>query len=100
MAFRNWGSSDLDEEVLTIEDTKLNDTDEINHIVVWNDDVNTFDNVIKALVEICKHTPEQAGQCAWLIHTKGKCSVKEGVFKTLQPLAEGLIDRGLNATID
>ena len=69
-------------------------------IVVWNDEVNTFDWVIDSLMEICGHTEEQAEQCAFLIHNKGKYAVKQGDYDTLRPLCEGLCDRGLSATLE
>jgi ATP-dependent Clp protease adaptor protein ClpS len=75
------------------------DTAELHHLVVWNDDVNTFDWVIESLVDICEHDVLQAEQCAMIIHYKGKCSVKKGDFETLRPQAEALIQRGINATI-
>lgn len=73
---------------------------EQRNLIVWNDDVNTFDHVIHSLMEICQHTEEQAEQCALLVHYKGKCSVKRGDFDDLRPRCEALIDRGINATID
>ena len=73
---------------------------ETRNLIVWNDNVNSFDNVIKALVEICDHTPEQAEQCAMIIHTKGKYTVKTGGYEELKPLREAITDRGINATID
>lgn len=75
-------------------------TESIHNIVVWNDDVNTFDWVIESLIAICSHSPEQAEQCAMLIHYKGKYAVKSGDFDTLRPQCEALIDRGISATID
>ena len=69
-------------------------------LIVWNDDVNTFDWVIDSLMDICDHTPEQAEQCALLIHYKGKCGVKKGSFDDLRPKAEALIDRGIQSTVD
>ena len=71
-----------------------------HNLIVWNDDVNTFDWVIESLVNICEHTPEQAEQCALLVHYKGKCGVKKGSIEDLRPKAEALIDRGIQATID
>jgi ATP-dependent Clp protease adaptor protein ClpS len=71
-----------------------------NKIVVWNDDVNTFDWVIESLMDICAHSRVQAEQCAMIIHCAGKYAVKEGSFDALRPKAEALIDRGLNATIE
>ena len=71
-----------------------------HNLIVWNDDVNTFDWVIESLVTVCDHTPEQAEQCALLVHYKGKCGVKKGSFDELRPQAEALIDRGIQATVD
>jgi len=73
---------------------------ELHNLIVWNDDVNTFDWVIESLVDICEHEPTQAEQCALIIHHKGKCGVKKGSFDDLRPKAEALIDRGIQATID
>lgn len=73
---------------------------ELHSLIVWNDDVNTFDWVIESLVDICEHEEMQAEQCALIIHHKGKCGVKRGSFDELRPKAEALIDRGIQATID
>ena len=69
-------------------------------LVLYNDDVNTFDWVIESLVTICGHEATQAEQCATIIHYKGKCGVRKGSFDFLRPQAEALIDRGIQATID
>ena len=71
-----------------------------HNLIVWNDDVNTFYHVIESLIDVCEHSPEQAEQCAMIIHHKGKYSVKKGSFDILQPKAEALINRGIQATID
>ncbi len=76
------------------------ETDEGNHLVVFNDDFNTFDYVIESLIKICKHDAIQAEQCTFIIHYNGKCSVKDGSFDNLRPMCEALLDRGLSATID
>ena len=70
------------------------------NLIVWNDDVNTFDWVIETLVEVCRHTHEQAEQCAYIIHFQGKYAVKQGDYDTLNPMREAIIDRGINATIE
>lgn len=70
------------------------------NLIVWNDEINTFDWVIQSLVEICDHTHAQAEQCAWIIHTKGKYAVKNGSLKKLKPLREALSDRGIGATVE
>jgi ATP-dependent Clp protease adaptor protein ClpS len=86
-----WQESDTD--VLTSVEHTYN-------LVVWNDEVNTFDWVIETLVEVCGHTPEQAEQCAFIIHFHGKYAVKNGDYDTLKPMREAITDRGINATIE
>ena len=81
------------------EDTDI--LEAIHHnLIVWNDDVNTFDWVIESLVDVCGHETLQAEQCALIIHHKGKCGVKKGSFEELRPQAEELINRSIQATID
>ncbi|MEO1448088.1 MAG: ATP-dependent Clp protease adaptor ClpS [Bacteroidota bacterium] len=69
-------------------------------LIVWNDEVNTFDWVIQSLVEIVEHTFEQAEQCAWIIHYKGKYCVKRGPLKKLKDLRSALVERGIGATVE
>ena len=68
-------------------------------IVLFNDDVNTFDFVIDSLIEVCEHTLEQAEQCTILVHYKGKCTVKTGEYKDLKPRCSRLLTKGLSAEI-
>jgi ATP-dependent Clp protease adaptor protein ClpS len=68
-------------------------------IVLFNDEVNTFDHVIDSLIEICDHTLEQAEQCTLLVHYKGKCTVKTGEYNDLKPRCTRLLTRGLSAEI-
>ena len=76
------------------------DTQDPYHLIVWNDDVNTFDWVIETLVAVCRHTHEQAEQCAILIHFQGKYAVKEGSYEELEPMCTAITDRGINATVE
>lgn len=73
---------------------------ERTELLVLNDDFNTFDWVIECLMDILNHTAEQSEQLAWIIHTKGRASVKLGPFDVLKPLKDALVDRGLNAIIE
>lgn len=73
---------------------------ESQKLVLYNDDVNTFDFVIDSLIKVCNHEPEQAEQCTFLVHYKGRCDVKEGSFDQLKPLCSALLDRGLTAEIE
>lgn len=70
------------------------------HIIVYNDDHNSFEWVIRCFVEILQHTPEQAEQLSLIIHFKGKATVKTGPKAELQPLCEALTDRGLSAVLE
>jgi ATP-dependent Clp protease adaptor protein ClpS len=69
-------------------------------LVVWNDEVNTFEWVIETLIKVCGHSEEQAEQCAMLIHTQGKYAVKKGDYETLKPMCDAITDRGIGATIE
>ena len=69
-------------------------------LIVWNDEVNTFEWVIQALIEICKHSNEQAEQCAMIIHTQGKYAVKQGLYDDLKPMCDAITERGIGATIE
>lgn len=68
-------------------------------LILFNDDYNTFDDVIAWLIEICDHHPEQAEQCAYIVHFTGKCEIKRGPFDYLKPKANALMDRGLTVEI-
>lgn len=88
---------DTDSDLLTVtEEIAVED----KQIILYNDDFNTFDFVIQTLVTICKHDPIQAEQCAFLVHYKGKCSVKKGSYEELEPMCTALLERGLTAEIE
>ncbi|HKH60083.1 MAG TPA: ATP-dependent Clp protease adaptor ClpS [Flavitalea sp.] len=78
----------------------LTDTDEPCNLIVWNDEVNTFEWVIETLMEVCGHTAEQAEQCAYIIHSHGKYGVKNGTYDDLKPECDAITDRGIGATIE
>jgi ATP-dependent Clp protease adaptor protein ClpS len=72
---------------------------ETSKLVLYNDEVNTFDFVIDSLISVCGHDPQQAEQCTILVHYKGKCEVKNGEYTKLEPMCTALLDRGLTAEI-
>lgn len=78
-------------------DTAIADT---YSLVVWNDEVNTFEWVIETLIEVCGHSLEQAEQCALFVHHKGKYAVKKGDYDTLKPMCNSITDRGIGATVE
>jgi len=84
----------IQEEVLVEELVGLN-----NEIILYNDDVNTFDHVIDTLIRVCDHEALQAEQCALLVHYKGQCAVKTGSYDELKPQCSALLDAGLSAEI-
>ena len=69
-------------------------------LIVWNDEVNTFEWVIETLMDVCKHTQEQAEQSATIIHYTGKYAVKNGDYDTLKPMCDAITERGISATIE
>ena len=73
--------------------------DNFNEIVLFNDDINTFDHVIETLVASCDHSYAQAEQCSILVHYKGKCTVKTGPYSDLEPRCSKLLQAGLSAKI-
>ena len=84
-------------EELVLTDTE---TSEAHHLVLYNDDFNTFDHVIYTLIKVCEHSAEQAEQCSLIVHYKGKCTVKSGEIEDLKPRCKALLDAGLSAKIN
>ena len=82
------------EDVLLLEEVI-----DLKNLVVYNDDVNTFDHVIDTLIQVCRHSAEQAEQCTYLIHYKGKCTVKIGTYEELGGMCSAIHDRGISADI-
>ncbi len=81
-------------DTLTIEQTVAQ-----KDLIVFNDDVNTFDHVIESLIKVCQHDTIQAEQCTYIIHFNGKCQVKRGDYEKLEPMCIALLDRGITAEI-
>ena len=88
---------DTKEKIKSESKEKLED---IYSIILYNDDVNSFDHVINCLIKYCKHSPEKAEQCSLVVHFNGKCNVKSGSFEELENVLLSLIDSGLSAKIE
>ena len=86
------------EETFTLEEI-LSSLKTVHRLILWNDDVNTFDWVIDTLMEVCGHTQEQAEQCTLIIHFKGKCKVKDGSFEELVGMRNEICRRGISAEV-
>lgn len=69
-------------------------------LIVWNDEVNTFEWVIETLIQVCGHSHEQAEQCSYFIHFKGKYAVKQGAYDELKPMCDAITERGIGATVE
>ena len=96
-------TEDMSTGTETLEETGvdvLTDFEKSFQIIVWNDEVNTFEWVIETLIEICGHSQEQAEQCAIIIDSNGKYAVKEGTYEMLKPMCDAITDRGIGATIE
>ena len=78
----------------------LTSTEAPYSLIVWNDEVNTFEHVIETLIDVCGHSLEQAEQCAYIIHFQGKYAVKQGTYEDLKPQCDAITDRGIGATIE
>jgi ATP-dependent Clp protease adaptor protein ClpS len=83
-------------ETEVLEDVGSSD---IKDLIIFNDDYNTFDHVIDILIKVCKHSLQQAEQCTYIIHYKGKCAVKKGLLKELKPMKEAICDAGISAKV-
>lgn len=88
-------SVETQEKVFSIEQLT-----EQKDLIVYNDDVNTFDHVIESLIKVCRHDAIQAEQCTTIIHYNGKCQVKRGTFERLEPMCTALLDKGISAVIE
>jgi ATP-dependent Clp protease adaptor protein ClpS len=87
-------------EKILHKDDKLKSGNESGTLVLYNDDINTFDHVIKSLVEVCGHDPVQAEQCAMIVHLKGSCDVKIGMVEVLIAMSRSLNLKGLNSKVE
>ncbi len=87
-------------EVEELVEVSKDTSSSIHELIVFNDEVNTIEHVIEVLMDICEHTIEQAEQCTWIIHYKGKCAVKRGEFDKLASMRQAICDRGIQAEVD
>lgn len=78
----------------------LTSIEETCSLIVWNDEVNTFEWVIETLIEVCGHSHEQAEQCSYIIHFQGKYAVKQGSYEELKPMCDAITERGIGATVE
>jgi ATP-dependent Clp protease adaptor protein ClpS len=94
-----WPKTNIETDSLEETDV-LTSVDEPCQLIVWNDEVNTFEWVIQTLIEVCGHTHEQAEQCSYIIHFQGKYAVKQGSYDELKPMCDAITERGIGATVE
>ena len=90
----------MNRELFDEQTDELTERQDLLHLVLYNDDFNTFEHVIESLIDVCHHTPEQAEQCAIIVHHKGRYEVKSGSYKLLLPMKNSLADRELTVSIE
>ena len=100
MSFYSFNKGTLVQEDVDLLEEIATDLDIGHQIIVFNDEVNTFDWVIESLITICNHTVEQATQCSMFIHFRGKYAVMHGAEDELIPMKDALLERGISASIE
>jgi ATP-dependent Clp protease adaptor protein ClpS len=92
-------ATETKEETFTLEEI-LSSIKMTNRLILWNDDVNTFDHVIHCMMKYLDYTESQAEKIAWEVHNKGKCSVLEGSYTEMEIYRKILQQEGLTVTVD
>ncbi len=87
-------------EKILHKDDKQRSGSETGSLILYNDDINTFEHVIKSLVEVCGHDSVQAEQCAMIVHFNGSCEVRIGVVEVLNAMSRSLNAKGLNSKVE
>lgn len=88
-----------EQEVFTLEEI-LNVVKSSNRLILWNDEVNTFDHVINCLMKHLQYSEYQAEQIAWKVHTEGKCAVLEGSRTEMEVYRKILKSEGLTVSVE
>ena len=77
--------------------TEINDDE--THLIVYNDDYNTFDFVIFCFMVVCQLEFEVAVERTFYIHNNGFGVVRSGEFEEINNMKKRLIDCGLTASV-
>ena len=89
----------MDKQKVKLTNSTSESLTNLRNLILFNDNINTFDFVIESLIEVCDHNPEQAEQCATIAHFKGKCGIKSGTLSELTPMNNELNQRGLSTVV-
>ena len=96
--FKKSEKSKIEESLMDEVNDILNNENE-KQLIIFNDDVNSFEKVIGLLMLYLKHSFLQAQQCAHIIHNNGKYCVKLGKYDELIIYKNKLVEAGLNAVV-
>jgi len=69
--------------------------DEPWHVILFNDDIHTFEEVITQLIKATGCSHGRAEDLAWTVHTKGKADVFAGTFEECLRVEGVLAEIGL-----
>ncbi|MGJ1204053.1 ATP-dependent Clp protease adaptor ClpS [Sphingobacterium lactis] len=92
-------SVEVEQETFTLEEI-LAATNGSNKLILWNDDINTFDHVIHCLMHYLQYDEEEAARIAWTVHTKGKCIILEGSYTEVEVYRKILKTEGLSVSVE
>lgn len=89
----------VQEETFTLEEI-LAVTKQNHRLILWNDEINTFDHVIHCLMKYLDYSESQAEKIAWKVHNEGKCAVLEGSYTEVDIYRKILKEEGLTVSIE
>lgn len=75
--------------------SRFSKKEEKYHLILYNDEINTFDFVIETLINVMNFHETQAEQLAILAHYRGTMIIKKGNLKELNSYCKRLQDKGL-----
>ena len=87
------------EETFTLDEI-LTSIKTVRRLILWNDEVNTFEHVIFCMIKYLKYNEGQAEKIAFKVHTEGKCTVLEGSFTEVEVYRKILKQEGLSVSIE
>jgi len=93
------GDTQTQEETFTLDEI-LSSLKVMHRLILWNDEVNTFEHVIYCLMKYLDYSEKQAEKIAFTVHNEGKCAVLEGSFTEMEVYRKILQQEGLTVTVD
>ncbi len=91
--------TEVQEETLTLEEI-LSGLKEMHRLILWNDDVNSFDHVIFCMMKYLDYSEQQASKIAWKVLNEGKCAILEVSFTEVEVYRKILQQEGLTVSVE